>query len=124
MSKSFKISDRIKSFTYALRGIGTLVKTQHNAQIHLLATILVILMGLIFQLSISEWSLIVLAVVLVWVCEALNTAIEFLADAAIAEFHPLVGKAKDVAAGAVFIASIGSVILALIIFIPKVYMLF
>ncbi len=76
---------------------------------------------MLFQLSRTEWCIIVLAVVAVWTAEALNTAFEFLTDVASPEFHPLAGKAKDVAAGAVLLAAIGAVIIGLFIFGPKVF---
>lgn len=124
MSKPFKISERIESFENAWKGISVLIKTQHNAQLHLVSTILVILMGFVCRLSYTEWSLVLLSILMVWICEALNTALEFLADAAIPEFHPLIGKAKDVAAGAVLISSIGAIILGFILFFPKIYAFF
>ena len=72
------------------------------------------------RISPAEWALIALAIVCVWVAEALNTSIEFLVDLASPERHPLAAKAKDVAAGAVLIAAIGSVIVAVLVFGPPV----
>lgn len=95
-----------------------MLKTQHNAWIHAAATIGVGIMGLVMGLSFIEWSLIVAAVMAVWIAEALNTAFEFLADVASPEFHPLVEKAKDVAAGAVLIAAGGAVLIGLLVFGP------
>ena len=69
-------------------------------------------------LSASEWCWIVLAIMAVWTAEALNTALELLADVASPEFHPLVEKAKDVAAGGVLIAAFGSVIIGLLVIGP------
>ena len=76
-----------------------MVRCQHNAWIHLVATAMVIAAGSFFHLSPPEWCWIVLAVSIVWTAEALNTAFEFLADAASPNFHPVVRDAKDVAAG-------------------------
>ena len=70
------------------------------------------------RLSNAEWCWIILAIISVWTAEALNTAFEFLTDVASPEFHPLAGKAKDVAAGAVLITAIGSVLIGLLIFGP------
>ncbi len=103
---------RIKSFGYALEGIGTLIVTQRNAQIHLLATLVVIGTGLWLQLHASDWILLFTSISIVWIAEALNTAIEYLADAQTKEQHPLIKKAKDVAAAAVLIAALNSVITA------------
>lgn len=95
-----------------------MIKSQHNAWIHALATVCVISLGWFFDISKEEWNWIVLAIMAVWTAEALNTAFEFLADATNPTFHPLVGKAKDVAAGAVLISAIGSVIIGLLTFWP------
>lgn len=120
----FKPSDRIRSIRDAARGIFTMVSSQHNAWIHALATAVIFLLGLYFGFSKAEWCWIVLAVVSVWTAEALNTAFEFLADVSSPEFHPLVKKAKDVAAGAVLIAAIGSAAVGLFIIGPYVVELF
>ena len=97
-----------------------MIRCQHNAWIHAAATIVAIALGVLFQLSRSEWCWIVLAIAIVWTAEALNTAFEFLADAASPNFHPVVKDAKDVAAGAVLITAIAAVIVGLIIFVPHI----
>jgi len=113
-------SGRIRSVKFALRGIRTMVASQHNAWIHALATVAVTAAGLVVGLSWSEWCWIVLAIVSVWTAEALNTAFEFLTDVASPNFHPLAEKAKDVAAGAVLLSAIGAVIIGALVFWPKV----
>lgn len=95
-----------------------MVQSQHNAWLHTLATVLVIGAGLFLQITRFEWNWLILAIMTVWSAEALNTAFEFLADATTPDYHPLIGKAKDVAAGAVLIAAIGSAIIGLLIFCP------
>jgi diacylglycerol kinase len=95
-----------------------MVKSQHNAWLHATASFLVLAVGAFFHLSSVEWCWMVIAIMIVWTAEALNTALEFLADVASAEFHPLVEKAKDVAAGAVLISAAGSVVIALLILGP------
>ncbi|MBC8471364.1 MAG: diacylglycerol kinase family protein [Planctomycetes bacterium] len=97
-----------------------MVKSQHNAWLHASASILVMLVAAFFRLSPGEWCWMVIAIMAVWTAEALNTAFEFLADVASPEFHPLVEKAKDVAAGAVLISAGGSVVIALLILGPYV----
>ena len=97
-----------------------MVRCQHNAWIHAAATIAVIVLGILFQLSRFEWCWIVLAVAIVWTAEALNTAFEFLADAASPNFSPIVRDAKDVAAGAVLVTAIAAVIIGAIVFWPHV----
>lgn len=117
-AKQFSLHGRIKSFTYAVRGIILMLKSQHNAWLHGIATVLVLLAGCLFRISAGEWCWLVLAVMAVWSAEALNTALEFLADVASPEFHPLIKRAKDVAAGAVLISAMGSVIIALLVLGP------
>lgn len=115
----FTVRSRIKSFKYAFKGIYTLVYTQHNARLHLLSTLLVISGGLLLSLDTHEWAIIVLAMAIVWCAEALNTSVEFLCDLYSKEYHPLIEKAKDVAAAAVLVCSIGAALCGALIFIPK-----
>jgi diacylglycerol kinase (ATP) len=93
---------------------------QHNAWVHVIATISVVSIGLFFQITTTEWCSLIFAITLVWVTEALNTAFEFLCDVASPEFHPLVKKSKDVAAGAVLVSAIGAAIIGIMIFLPYV----
>ena len=95
-----------------------MVRCQHNAWIHSVATGVVVGAGFFFHLSRSEWCWIVLAASTVWTAEALNTAFEFLADATSPNFHPVVRVAKDVAAGAVLITAVASSVIGSIIFWP------
>jgi diacylglycerol kinase len=120
MNRTFGINDCIRSFKYAFSGLFHLVRSQHNAWIHLAATNQIVPIGLYFRLNSIEWCLLVLAMTLVWATEALNTAVELLADAATSEFHPLIGRAKDVAAAAVLVAAIGASIIGLIVFLPHI----
>lgn len=118
--RPFAFTGRIRSFANALAGIATMLRSQHNAWIHAAATVAVCALGLLLGLSTADWCWIVLAIMSVWTAEALNTAFEFLADAASPEFHPLVKHAKDVAAGAVLIAAIGATVIATLVFWPYV----
>jgi diacylglycerol kinase (ATP) len=122
-SRKFSLTARLHSFVYAARGIRTMVQSQHNAWIHSLATLLVVGAGLSAGLSRLEWFVLVLAIVSVWTAESLNTAFEFLCDVTSPGFHPLVAKAKDVAAGAVLITAIGALAIGLLIFAPHVWQL-
>jgi diacylglycerol kinase (ATP) len=110
----------MRSFYYAFRGIRTLVVTQPNAWIHAAATVAVCGLGLFLGLSAPEWCWIVLAMMAVWTAEGFNTALEFLTDLAAPGFQPLAGKTKDVAAGAVLISAIGSVVIGLLVLGPHV----
>jgi diacylglycerol kinase len=118
--RPFQFTGRVRSFRHAISGICRMICCQHNAWIHAAVTLVVIGAGLFFDLSPREWCWIILALVTVWTAEALNTAFEFLADAASPEFHPLVRDAKDVAAGAVLITAVGASIIGVIIFWPHV----
>lgn len=111
---------RIRSFGYAFKGIATFFASQAHAKVHLLAIVLISLLGWALDLQASEWTQIILCMALVVVTEAINTALEFLVDLVSPDYHPLAGKVKDVAAGAVLLASIFSAIVWSIIFIPKI----
>jgi len=110
---------RIKSFQYAFKGIAVLLKTQANAKIHLVITLLVIAAGIYFHISAEKWLAIVIAIISVFSAEAFNTALEFLSDAVSKDHHPLIGNAKDAAAGGVLISSIGAAIIGGIVFVPE-----
>ena len=86
------LQGRIASFGHALRGIASLLASEPNARIHLLATILVVALGLVLDVSRGDWQALLLIVAVVWLAEGMNTALEHLADAAVPEFHPLVGE--------------------------------
>ncbi len=113
-----------KSFAYALRGIGTLLRTQTNARIHLAATVVVIGAGFGLEISRMEWALVVAAIGLVWTAEGLNTAIEAAVDLVSPEQHPLAGRAKDVAAGAVLLAALAAAVIGVLVFGPRLLALF
>jgi len=106
---------RLKSFACALRGVGVLIRSQPHARIHLAATLAVLVSGLALGLDPVEWCLLILAIIVVWAAEGMNTAIEFLADALHPDHHPLIGKAKDVASAAVLLAAAGAAIIGALI---------
>ena len=118
--QSFTIYGRIKSVHYAIQGLATMLKSQHNAWLHALATVSVFTAGFFLGLSREQWCWIVLAIVSVWIAEALNTGLEFLADTTCPDEHPGVKKAKDVAAGAVLISAIGAVLIGILVLGPHV----
>ena len=112
---------RIQSFGYAIKGIRYVFGTEINMRIHITISVLVIICGIAFAISLTEWIFCLFCIGLVVAAEMLNTAIENVVDLASPEQHPLAGKAKDIAAGAVLICAIISVIIGLLIFIPKVW---
>ena len=115
MAMRFSIISRLKSIKYAISGIASMIESQQNAWVHAVATVLVVFFGLFFHLHAAQWCILVLAIIAVWTAEALNTALEFMADVASPEFHPLIEKAKDVAAGAVLISAVGAVVIAILV---------
>jgi diacylglycerol kinase (ATP) len=122
LDNELSFTGRIRSFRCAFAGIRTMLVSQHNAWIHVLATILVVLVSVFFRISRFDWCWITAAIVSVWTAEALNTAFEFLTDVASPQFHPVAAKAKDVAAGAVLIAAVGASVIGLLVLGP--YLLF
>jgi len=114
----------LKSFSNAARGIAFLFKSQFNARIELIITGIVILSGFLFRISSAEWIIILLCIALVLALEGINTAIEIFADKLHPGFDTEIGKAKDVAAGAVLIASVVAAIIGFVIFAPKFIILF
>lgn len=118
MSGSFSLAARIRSFAHAFRGFGLMLGSQHNAWIHAVATLIVVIAGIVLRVERGDWALLILAMVGVWVAEALNTAIELVGDAISSDHHPLIGKAKDVGAAAVLLAAAGATVIGFIVFIP------
>lgn len=118
MKRPFSLSARRNSFVHAWRGMVYLVITQHNAWIHLVATAVVIAAGVSFELSRWEWCWLILAIGLVLAAEALNTAVEALADAVSPDFNENLGRAKDVAAAAVLILAIAAALIGVLVFLP------
>jgi len=108
----------IAAARYALRGIGFLL-AERNVRVLLAFTLAAMAAGAWFSISALEWCALIGAATLVWVAEALNTALERLTDLASPDFHPLAGKAKDVAAGAVLLAVLGAVSIGLVVFGPR-----
>ena len=109
----------IRSFGFAFAGVGAMLRTQRNAQIHTAAMIVVVAAGWFFGVTAGEWIALILATALVLALEALNTALEAVVDLVSPQPHPLAKKAKDVAAGAVLIGAIGAALVGCIIFLPK-----
>jgi diacylglycerol kinase (ATP) len=117
---AFSFKARLQSFRHAGAGIGFMLRTQHNAWIHLAITLMACLAGVWLRLNSADWRWLTVAISLVWSAEAMNTAFEYLCDVVSPEFHVAVAKAKDIAAGAVVICSGGAVVLGLLTFWPYV----
>jgi diacylglycerol kinase (ATP) len=109
---------RARSFGYAFEGWWHVIRTQRNAWIHALASLLAFLFSIWLQISPVELALLVVVIALVWLSEFFNTALEALVDLASPGVHPLAKVAKDVAAAAVLIAALASVIVGILILGP------
>jgi hypothetical protein len=111
--------ERIRSFGFAIHGIRKFLKSEHNAMVHLLATLLVFLAGLFFQVSILEWIALIVVMGMVWMAELLNTAIEKIVDQVAKERNDRWAFIKDVAAAAVLVAAMVAALTGMLIFVPK-----
>lgn len=118
-TRKIDFKKRIKSFGYAFNGIFELIKTEPNARIHSLATIIALFMGYMLHISKLEWCAILIVIALVWATEAINTVVENIVDHLFTEYHETARIAKDIAAGAVLISAIIALACGLIIFLPK-----
>jgi diacylglycerol kinase len=119
-SKKFSIADRIRSFRYAFSGLRILFKEEHNALVHLVITIIVLVLGAIFSISSLEWIAVVFAIGFVFVTEVLNTAIEDIADFISPQRDERIKRIKDLGAAAVVTSAVTAVVVGVIIFLPKI----
>lgn len=116
----FSLKKRVRSFGYAFNGIKILFKYEHNARIHSCITILVIIFGIWFNISINEWIAIALTCGIVLAAESFNSAIEYLCDLVCPQQNPIIKKVKDLAAAAVLFTAIAAIFVGCIIFIPYI----
>lgn len=117
-SGGFSFRARAKSVSFAIIGLSSVVRNEHNAWVHLTVALAVVLAGLFFQISRDEWISLVLAITLVLAAETLNTSIERLCDVVSPGHNPAIGLVKDMAAGGVLICAIGAFAIGLLIFTP------
>jgi len=110
------------SLRYALEGLGYVVHHERNARIHLAMAFAVVALGLWLGLTLEQWAFIVAAIALVFAGEMLNTVVELLVDLICPQVNPLAKHVKDVAAGAILVASIAAAILGLMILGPKLWL--
>jgi diacylglycerol kinase (ATP) len=103
--------------------VASALRSEVHLRFHAVATVVVIGLGFYFHISRIEWALVALAVGTVWTAELVNTAVEALTDLVSPEYHPLAGKAKDVAAGAVLLAAFAAVVVGTLIFAPQLWAL-
>jgi len=120
MSKKFSITERVRSFGYAINGIKYTLLTQHNFFIHITLTAIAIILGFLLDISKNEWVAIIIVIGLVLSAEVLNTAIEEIVNLISPQKNKKAGIIKDLAAGAVLLLAIASLLTGLIIFLPKI----
>lgn len=118
-NSGFTFRKRMQSFRYAFNGIRLLITHEHNAWIHCFAALCVVIAGLFFGLSRMEWIVVVVVIGAVLAAEAVNSAIEALADLVSPDYNEAIKRTKDLAAGAVLLMAIAAAIIGLIIFVPK-----
>ncbi len=114
-------ANRIQSFRHAFSGWWHVLRTQHNAWIHALATLIVIPLGLWLRIGLREWGLVAVVIGMVWMAELINTAVEAAVDLASPRLHPLARVAKDVMAGAVLLAAVTAVVVGLLVLGPPLW---
>ncbi len=110
----------VKSFVYAFNGLKLCFASEVNFKIHLLSAIAVLLLGVVFKISNTEWLAVIICIAFVTALEMINTAIEKLCDMVNAAVDPGIKKVKDIAAGAVLVVAVGSLVIGVIIFLPKI----
>ena len=121
MQLSQGLAKFIAGFGYAFSGLWYALRTQRNARVHVVIAILAILMGLFLHISTVEFAMIFVAITGVFIAEMFNTVCELCVDLASPEYHPLAKIAKDVAAGAVLLSAMLSVVIGLLIFVPHLW---
>jgi diacylglycerol kinase len=112
------VRSRIRSFHNAFAGLWFVIRTQKNAWIHAIITVIVLVVMLWLKVSARDWALLLLTIGTVWTAEFINTALEAVVDLASPEKHPLAKVGKDVGAAAVLIAAISSIVIGLLILGP------
>lgn len=112
-------NSQISSFVFAFAGLAYVFRTQRNFRIHIAIALLMSLMGWLLGLSLAEWAVFGVMVVVVLAAEMTNTMVEALVDLVSPGYHPLAKVSKDVAAGVVLLTAIGAVVVGLLIFGPK-----
>ncbi|MGI6793364.1 diacylglycerol kinase family protein [Bacteroides sp. KG68] len=114
----YDIKKQLYGFGYAWKGIRCCIGKEQNLSFHLIAAIIVVIAGIILSITKIEWTIVILCIGVVIAAELFNTAIERLVDLVSPQQHPIAGKVKDIAAGAVLVCAVTAAIIGLIIFVP------
>ena len=122
-TEKFSVRKRLKSFGYAFNGLKLLVKEEHNSRIHLVAAVVAILLGWGLNISLDEWLVLLLVIGAVFVAELFNSALENLADHLSPAESDQIKKVKDLAAAAVLVCAFVAILIACLLFLPKIYRL-
>lgn len=112
-----------KSFLYSVEGLKTAIKREPNFRIEVLASILVLTLGYLLDVNKAEWMILVAVIFIVLILELINTSLEAIVDLISPKYHPKAKVAKDVAASAMLLAVIASVVIGLSIFVPKIFII-
>ena len=123
-SPQSELAKFIAGFMYAFRGLWYALRTQRNARVHIFIAVLAILLGVVLHISDVEFALVFVAITGVFIAEMFNTVFELCIDLASPDYHPLAKTAKDVAAGAVLLSAMLSVVIGLFVFGPHLWSLF
>jgi diacylglycerol kinase (ATP) len=118
-NKGFTFRKRLAGFSCAFRGIRILLRNEHNARLHCLAGTCAVAAGFLLKISVMEWVAVVIVCGCVLAAEALNTAIEKLADAVSPEYNEMIKTVKDLSAGGVLLMAVAAAITGFLIFLPK-----
>ena len=121
--KAFSLIARFGSIKHAVRGIYICIKNTHNAWVEIFISFVLIILGCAFALSESEWLSLIIVLFVLLIAEAFNTAMEVHMDLTSPAFHPFARDTKDIAAGAVFISALLTLVVSIIIFVPKILLL-
>jgi diacylglycerol kinase len=119
--KKFSFAERLRSFTFAFRGLYRVLKTEHNFRIHLLTAMIAIILGVVMRITRADWLIVILCIGFVLFAEIMNTAVEKLTDIAEPKKNESAGLVKDIAAGAVLVASITALAAGLMVFLPYIF---
>lgn len=119
--QKFSAKKRLKSFGYAFNGLKILIQEEHNSRIHLVAAIIIVVLGFFFHINVFEWIALIISIAFVIVCEIFNSAIENIADFISPKRHIMIKKIKDLAAAGVLLSAFSALIVGGIIFLPKIF---
>ena len=116
----FSLKSRLGSFKFAVHGLVSLIKNEHNSRIHLIVALAAIIIGIILNLNQYEWALLIVVIGIVFISELLNSSIESLADHINPEWNELIRRAKDYSAAAVLVSAVIAIVVGALIFLPRI----